>query len=422
MTNNNASSDANTTYVSLETLLAFFVRNSVKVFICCVLFVALAFGLDHFLAGDKYEKELAKWETKFEIANKSLEVLKKELKEVQSYNENSPLMQIDPSSAVKRISRFKVSVSKEEYIVLPNGSIVLSSEQEAAKLATEYKHLDFNTILNSSIKMDYLNELISIKNESNIIEVTILSNSFSVAEEWGEILENSILKNGDIELLYTTTQSSFDNDLLTAQIESQTKENTLLSSVNEKEIELESILETRPVRVHVLRYTAIGIISGLIVAFLLFSCLPAFSGVLPSSKKLSLFYGVPCIGTILSGRKHILSGKIIGELTFNSQVEEDSYIYSGIKVYANDSKSILFISTKSIPNKERLQAIAEKNNMKTVFIENALSNDALFKEISKNQMVINIEKSFSCRLNDIYNLRSLLSFSGKKVDAIICLI
>lgn len=414
--------------ISLKEVLAVILRGGKKIILIAVAF-AILFGAVSALnqhtssaaSEQAYSTQIKEYEKAKEELDLEIEKLRKDLENQKQYNENSQLMQIDPYNKITTTVVFAISGVKLEQVTEPFKvtetpiSYVLSLIQ--AQYLGVWNGLDLSEITAGTryegINDKYLREVIKLEGkDGGVMELTVEGSSAEECAQIAKGLYAQLLKSSEkvVKASYehtfamlndTITKTSIDTDLEKRQLENREKQDKYQVTLEEKEKELEALVEPAYEGgvTGVVTNAILGGLSGAFATMIILVVFHFLKGRVSGSKQLSNRYGLIHFGSLIKNNDLLkkLAYSVMSEKLWTDAQQAKLYIAENCAYHLNEGAAVVVATTLDRVEEDVKKQVTELLGAKgrTVsFVTDATHNPEALKAIVQADSIILAERAF----------------------------
>lgn len=443
MSDNNQFVNQQETEISIAAILALGFKKIRYVFIALIIGAVLLGGWKVFSSLKNASEQALSVEEKQEqneLLEKQLKTYETELEEQVLYKENAPMMQIDAEKTSKTVITYGIvadnsTLSTDDKTIIPASAFILDN------YVSYFQTVDLKDIFDSSVKDDWLRELVSLqpldkKENSSIFQVVIISDSKEKGTEYANIFSNwlknsqSMIKHLSYDhVLYeiSRTQTVENNATIAA------KQKQVLDSIDEHTKNIKTVKadinSTTPLasisKKEVVKWAGIGAVLGaflyclyLLIRFI--SKMPVTSSREFEEKTSIAFFGSAYKKLNWNNK---ISESLLNERIFNSTEDANSFISENIKDSIPSNQKVLLVSSfykdENVPQVKMIKEAIEKAGSTVIFTGKALTSATFISELSKADNIIILEEKWKSQWLNINSVLQTIYRKEKKITGFI---
>lgn len=336
-----AKNPSTTSALDIIDFIAFLIRKVYLVIVFCIVFALLGVGFNILSAHSeetraKYESELAEYNASVSNTKDSIKVMETRRNIINETMKEDPIYDMYYSDVTYSCSISFFLDSEDSIIVTDTGNMVYPIQE---RLVSYYDSFNLSSLLNSTIRNDYLEEMILFTAKKNHCLITVYNKNKEEAERWADAVYNELYKYAVTENNWEFNGKTINSSQYAGQyyVDVVSKYSTsvieLDKNLNEQAQSLEK-LEAKPPRLYrFLRYGAIGFIIGGFLSVLVILLLFAIKNPITKSFVAEKISGIHFWGSLYeeNGILGRIARRIIGERKFSSEKEAIEFLRGNIR-------------------------------------------------------------------------------------------
>ncbi|MBO4508466.1 MAG: hypothetical protein J5747_07485 [Spirochaetaceae bacterium] len=378
-------------------------------------------------------------QTKLEALEEQLANYEIQEKAQSLYNDNAPVMKIDPANAVKTIIIYGVDNNS---IATNDGKIVSLSSFVTDTYVSYLKVADLQTAIKSSLPNEWLREVISVSsvstadktNSSSIFQVTIYAdtkeNADAIANAMNSFIKERLPEIKALSYEHTLREISrtqtikYEKSIADKQINALNALSEIVKNIDAAKKEIKNVT-TPPAPVAfsyttVVKWAAIGAVLGAFL-YCLYLLIRFISKVpVTSSNEVEERTGLQYLGSYYRKRSwnKKIADSLLNERVFASSDAAASFAVENIKSIIPAKQNVLLVSSfykdEKAPEVAIVMDILKKAGCNATFTGNALVSADFVSELSKTDSIIILEEKWRSQWRNIYSVLQVISRKEKK--------
>ncbi|MCF0134812.1 MAG: hypothetical protein HUJ69_00120 [Lachnospiraceae bacterium] len=351
-----------------------------------------------------YQKKLNAYEEDKANLQQSIDLKLAQIERIETYLQDSLLMQLDPYSFYKSTIEFGINLTDsdftEDIFDYQTTPVDFATDKIGYQYVYAYQTEDLAALLNVDVKEAYLREVVAVSRRSGgLLEVRVYSDDPEMAEQWIEQIKTFLFENHDavenntykheLTVLAESTKLILDDDMADDYDAKCTKITSLKTEIDKleksiKELEkpekAERITKTAVIT-STLLFGVIGLVAGLVLTVIILIVSMYMRQIIVSSFEVENLFNVPYLG-LVKNKKGLLkkwANKVNGERVWTKQNDAAAYIAKAIRVKAasdKDNISVLVVSSLNICEDSKAMELL-KNAWNSDGIKVDIATDAL---------------------------------------------
>ena len=387
-------------------------------------------------------------QTKLEALKEQLANYEIQEKAQSLYNENAPVMKIDPANAVKTIIIYGVDNNS---IATNDGKIVSLSSFVTDTYVSYLKVADLQTAIKSSLANEWLREVITVSPVSTTDKTTEKTSSSSIfqliiytdtKENGDEIANamNSFIKEKIPEIkalsyehtlreISRTQTIKYEKSIADKQINALNALSEIVKNIDTAKKEIKNVT-TPPAPVAfsyttVVKWAAIGAVLGAFLYCLYLLIRFISKAPVTSSNEVEERTGLQYLGSYYRKRSwnKKIADSLLNERVFASSDAAASFAVENIKSIIPAKQNVLLVSSfykdEKAPEVAIVMDILKKAGCNATFTGNALVSADFVSELSKTDSIIILEEKWRSQWRNIYSVLQVISRKEKKAAGFI---
>ena len=387
-------------------------------------------------------------EKKLEVFDEQIANYEKQEKAQLLYNENAPVMKIDPANAVKTVIIYGVDNNS---IATNDGKIVSLSSFVTDTYVSYLKVADLQTAIKSSLPNEWLREVISVApvtttdkttektSGSSIFQVIIYAdtkeNGDAMANAMNSFIKDKIPEIKALSYEHTLREISrtqtikYEKTIADKQINALNALSEIVKKVDAAKTEKNNA-STQQASVAfsyktVVKWAAIGAVLGAFLYCLYLLIRFISKAPVTSSSEIEERTGLQYLGSYYRKRSWNtkVADSLLNERVFASSDAAASFAVESVKSILPAKQSVLLVSSfykdEKAPEVAIVMDILKKAGCNATFAGNALVSADFVSELSKTDSVIILEGKWRSQWRNIYSVLQVISRKEKKATGFI---
>lgn len=383
-------------------------------------------------------------QTKLEALEEQLANYEIQEKAQSLYNENAPVMKIDPANAVKTIIIYGVDNNS---IATNDGKIVSLSSFVTDTYVSYLKVADLQTAIKSSLPNEWLREVISVSsvstadktNSSSIFQVTIYAdtkeNADAIANAMNSFIKERLPEIKALSYEHTLREISrtqtikYEKSIADKQINALNALSEIVKNIDAGKKEIKNVTTpSAPVAFSyttVVKWAAIGAVLGAFLYCLYLLIRFISKAPVTSSNEVEERTGLQYLGSYYRKRSwnKKIADSLLNERVFASSDAAASFTVENIKSIIPAKQNVLLVSSfykdEKAPEVAIVMDILKKAGCNATFTGNALVSADFVSELSKTDSIIILEEKWRSQWRNIYSVLQVISRKEKKAAGFI---
>ncbi len=359
------------------------------------------------------------------------------------YNDNAPVMKIDPANAVKTVIIYGVDNNS---IATNDGKIVSLSSFVTDTYVSYLKVADLQTAIKSSLANEWLREVISVApvstsdktNSSSIFQLIIYTDTKENGDEIANAM-NSFIKEKIPEIkalsyehtlreISRTQTVKYEKTIADKQITALNALSEISKKVDAVKSEKNNVTTQAPATFSfktVIKWAAIGAVLGAFLYCLYLLIRFISKAPVTSSNEVEERTGLPYLGSYYRKRNwnKKVADSLLNERVFASSDAAASFAVESIKSIIPAKQSVLLVSSfykdEKVPEVAIIMDVLKKAGCNATFAGDALVSADFISELSKTDSIIILEGKWRSQWRNIYSVLQVISRKEKKAAGFI---